>query len=144
MQSLGTLEMVSLHWLTFVKPHTDEKIFYNSGRIFTIRAKLLEKIQETHIVIISANDFIREFFRKGLLGMFGRATILTDRHYKSVFSLYLFIYSIIQYKTAGDGDFQKGCEALSWIPISSGLFASDSLSSGCQQTFMSCQKLKTC
>ena len=43
MQSLGTLEMVSLHWLTFVKPHTDEKIIYNSGRIFTIRATAMEK-----------------------------------------------------------------------------------------------------
>ena len=37
----------------------------------------------------------------------------TDRRYKSVFSLCLFICNIIQYKTAGGGDFQKGCDAVS-------------------------------
>ena len=52
--------------------------------------------------------------------MFGRATILTDRQTdrltKSVFLWNLFIYSVIQYKTAGGGDFQKGCNAFSWVP----------------------------
>ena len=71
--------------------------------------------------------------------MFRRATILTDRQtdrqtdiqtdrqtdrrYKSVFLPYFFIYSVIQYETAGGGDFQKGCDAVSWIPVPGGLFA---------------------
>ena len=56
----------------------------------------------------------------------------TDRRYKSVFSLYLFIYSVIQYKTAGGGDFQKGCETFPWIPVPGGLFASGGLYAGCR------------
>ena len=44
----------------------------------------------------------------------------TDRRYKSVFSLYLFIYSVIKYKTAGGGDFQRGFYALWNAPFPGG------------------------
>ena len=48
----------------------------------------------------------------------------TDRHYKSVFLPYLFIYRVIKYKTAGGGDFLRGFYALWNAPFPGGFFAS--------------------
>ena len=44
----------------------------------------------------------------------------TDRRYKSVFLSYFFICSIIQYKTARGGDFQRGFYALWNAPFPGG------------------------
>ena len=47
---------MSVRRFLFVNPYFKEN-YYNSGRIFTIRAKPLEKKGKIHIVIVAAIDF---------------------------------------------------------------------------------------